>query len=354
MRWRIVPSDSSRLATSACSASAVPIRSSTDGSSRRTSTETSSARSASAIVGTTVLPSRASASAASSASSWRPSARIRTGASSSRTRRWAARMACRATSALSSAMSGGRRSANVASWIAPIRRAASARSRCPSGPPLCAMPSTMSRAASRFWAGPGAERNAAAPALIEKSWKSPELLDLAQRVDAGLTGEIQQRLGADADVRVAQHGRDALGDRVVAAGAEGGQRTPADVGIGMRQQRAQRRMPLARLLPFDEIERVADLGQIGGGELRREHVGRGAFGHRRGAALRVETMPVNAVLNGADVLRPHPPRQRQPDADGHEIDRRRAAQIEVQAGQHEEALASAARAAPRRRRRRRD
>ncbi len=49
-------------------------------------------------------------------------------------------------------------------------------------------------------------------------------------------------------------------------------------------------------------------------------------------------MPVNAVLNRADVLRAQPPRQRQPDADGHEIDRRRAAQIEVQAGQHEEAL----------------
>ena len=40
----------------------------------------------------------------------RPSARIRTGAKSSRTRRCAARMACRATSTLSSAMSGGRRS----------------------------------------------------------------------------------------------------------------------------------------------------------------------------------------------------------------------------------------------------
>ena len=200
------------------------------------------------------------------------------------------------------------------------------------------MPSTISRAASRFCAGPGAERNAAAPALNREVLEIAELLDLAQGVDAGLAGQIQQRLGADADIRVAQHGRHALGDLVVAAGAQGGQRTAADVGIGMRQQRPQRRMPLARLLPFDEVERVADLGQIGGRKLRREHVRRGAFGHRRGAALGVETMAVNAVLDRADILRAQPPRQRQPDRDGHEVDRRRAAQIEMQAGQHEEAL----------------
>ena len=217
MRWRIVPSDSRRLATSVCSASAVPIRSSTDGSSRRTSTETSSDLSASEIVVTTVSPRRARASAASSASSGRPSARIRSGAKFSRTRRWAARMACRATSMLSSPMSGGRRSRNVPSWIAPIRRAASARSRCPSGPPLRAMPSSISRAASRFCAraGRGQKRRGAGP--DREVLEVAELLDLAQRVDAGLAGQIQQGLGPNADIRVAQHGRDALGDRVVAA-----------------------------------------------------------------------------------------------------------------------------------------
>ena len=121
--------------------------------------------------------------------------------SSSRTRRWAARMACRATSALSSAMSGGRRSTNVASWIAPIRRAASARSRRPSGPPLRAMrfDHEPRRVEVLRRARRGKKRRDAGP--DREVLEVPELLDLAQRVDAGLAGQIQQRLGANADIR---------------------------------------------------------------------------------------------------------------------------------------------------------
>ena len=72
--------------SSTCSASTVPIRTSTDGSSRRTSSGVvlvvAGAR---AISGTTVLPKRASAPAASSLSSARPSASISASMVSSRT-----------------------------------------------------------------------------------------------------------------------------------------------------------------------------------------------------------------------------------------------------------------------------
>ena len=52
-------------------------------------------------------------------------------------------------------------------------------------------------------AGRGQKRRGAGP--DREVLEVAELLDLAQRVDAGLTGQIEQRLGPNAHIRVAQH-----------------------------------------------------------------------------------------------------------------------------------------------------
>ena len=174
MRWRTVPSDSSRLATSACSASAVPIRSSTDGSSRRTSTGD--------VLGPQRVGDRRHHRVAQP--------RERFGGFLRQLRRGRAPGSGRARSPR--APGGGRRgwpAARPRRLVGDERRQQVERTSVPGSlrsaapprpdrvaprrPPLRAMPSTMSRAASRFCAGPGAARNAAAPARIEKSWKSP-------------------------------------------------------------------------------------------------------------------------------------------------------------------------------------
>ena len=82
------------------------------------------------------------------------------------------RIAARATASSSSRMSASSRSMNESGTSA-INRAASARSRAPFVPSARTMPSSSARAASRFCAGPGEARNAAMPARIEKSSKSP-------------------------------------------------------------------------------------------------------------------------------------------------------------------------------------
>ena len=66
----------------------------------------------------------------------------------------------------------------------------------------------------------------------------------------------------------------------------------------MREQRPQRREPLPRPLPLDQIQGVAHLREIRGRELRGQHVGRRPFGHRGRAALGVQPVAVNAVLDG--------------------------------------------------------
>ena len=259
-RCRIVPSDSSRLATRACSASAVPIRSSTDGSSRRTSTGTSSDRSASAIVGTTVLPSRASASAASSVSSGRPSAIIRGGVNSSRTSRCAARTACRATS-------GCPRRCQAAAGDRGERRFLD-RSDQPGGFGAIAASLLAGRPRHRLdheprrvevLRGPGAARNAAAPARIEKSSKSPS----SWIWRSGSTPASRERYSS-ASVRTPRSGsRSMAGTRSAIESSPLALRMASErrriSGSGCVEQRPQRRMPLPRPLPFDQIERVADL-----------------------------------------------------------------------------------------------
>ena len=97
-------------------------------------------------------------------------------------------------------------------------------------------------------------------------------------------------------------------------------------------------MPLARLLPFDQIERVADLRQVGGGQLGHEHVRSGpsvTAAVPRSVSRRCRWMLSSMVRMRA---RSHAPGQHQPDADRHEIDGRHAAHVQLQAGQHEKAL----------------
>ena len=189
-----------------------------------------------------------------------------------------------------------------------MSRAASARSRAPSGPGERIIASMIRWAASRFWAGPGEARNAAMPARIEKSAKSPRRLDLGQRIDPALTRQIEQRLGADPEVGVVEQGNRIRPDLAVAGGGQQRQRPLPDVSLRVQQQRAKRRMPALGPLPFQQARARSGLpsGSVAA-ELVAQRVRGGALEHRRGGPLGVHAMAMDAVLDGADIGGAEPP-----------------------------------------------
>ena len=166
-----------------------------------------------------------------------------------------------------------------------------------------------------------------------------ELLDLRQRIDVHLARQVEERLGPHAEVGILEHLDRRRADLAIAGRAEQRQRPPPDVGLGMQQQRAQRRLPAARLLHLEQSERVADLRRVAARQLRAQRLGRRLFDRGRGRALGVEAMAMDALVDRPDVLGPQAPRHADPDRDEHQVDRRRAAQPEAEPGnQAEEAL----------------
>ena len=222
--------------------------------------------------GTTALPSRASASAASSAE-----LRAR------RARRSAARRARRGRCGARHGSPGARRrdprrqSAAAADRAErrpatePISRAASARRARPSAPRgsrPCA--SSISARGSRFCAGPGRgeeRRHARRGSRSPRSRRAPRSARSGS-TPARATDTAAPRSGRRDRDRCSIAGtRSAISSSPPALRMASARRRMS--ASGCVQQSAQRRMPLARALPLEQTERVADLGRIVGGELRR-------------------------------------------------------------------------------------
>ena len=106
-----------------------------------------------------------------------------------------------------------------------------------------------------------------------------------------------------------------LGYLAIACGAKQRQRAAADIALGMAQQRSQRRLPAARLLDLEQTEGVAHFSGIAAGKLRAQGLGRRLFDRRRGGALGIEAMAMNAVVDRAHVLDAQPPGDDQPHRD---------------------------------------
>ena len=92
-----------------------------------------------------------------------------------------------------------------------------------------------------------------------ESFDVAEFLDLAERVEPDFPREIEQRLGADADVRIAQHHGRLVRNLLVTAGAEQRECAPSDLAVRMGEKSPQCGMPGSALLPFDQRQRIAHL-----------------------------------------------------------------------------------------------
>ena len=176
------------------------------------------------------------------------------------------------------------------------------------------------------------------PARIEKSSKSPSFsICAAGRCPARATGTAaprSERRDPDRAAAPTRVGGRCRGRRRRASSARARRRMS---GLGMRQQRPQRRVPAlaSAALRAGRARSGPPTGSLAA-SLSPQRVGRRTLEHRRRRPLRIEAMAMDAVLNGADVRRPQPPRDDDPHGDQHQVDRRRAAQIEPEAGEHEE------------------
>ena len=70
------------------------------------------------------------------------------------------------------------------------------------------MTSSITLAASIFWASPGRARNAIVAEQIEKSAKLAEFRDVRDRIDVIVNRQVAQRLGPDLEVFIVQQIQD--------------------------------------------------------------------------------------------------------------------------------------------------
>ena len=279
----------------------------------------------------TTLPNRASASAASSVSSCRPSAPISAASTPRRARpeRGPDRLPRdlqRPRPRSAAAADRGARSRGTSRSGAPLRCGrACHRARC------CRHRLENRRAASRFCDGPGEARNAA-PRADREVLEIAELLDLRERIDARFPRQIEQRFGPHADVGIAQQRR-----RLSAIS-----RSPAPPGwrvrgggssaSGWSRSTRSATMPAARALPLEEIQRVAHLRRIGGGELRRA-ARRPQSARATPLALRSVSIRCRWMLSWivCTYSPPQPPGQHDPDRRADHVDDRGAAEARARA-----------------------
>ena len=130
-----------------------------------------------------------------------------------------------------------------------------------------------------------------------------------------LPRQIEERLGADPEVGVLEHLDRGGADLAIAGRAQERQRTAADIGLGMMQQHAERRLPAPGLLHLEQPERVADLRRVAARELRAQRLGGGLLDRRRRRPLGVEAMAMDALVDRPDVLAAQPPRDADPQRD---------------------------------------
>ena len=83
-----------------------------------------------------------------------------------------------------------------------------------------------------------------------------------------LARQVEQCLGANAEVCVLEHLDGRRTNIAVPGGAQQRQGAAADVGLGVLQQRAQRRLPAPRLLHLQQAERIAHFVGIAARQLR--------------------------------------------------------------------------------------
>ena len=155
-----------------------------------------------------------------------------------------------------------------------------------------------------------------------------------------LAGQIEERLGPDAEIRILQQARpparrsrdrrptrriESARRRMSPSGCDSSSRSDgSQVLVCCASSSAKRVSHLAR------HRRPRASGASASAADRSMVVGRGALG--------IEAMPVNAVVDGPDVFRAQPPRDQHPDTQEHEVDRGGAAKAETEARHEHEAL----------------
>ena len=179
-------------------------------------------------------------------------------------------------------------------------------------------------------AGPAVERDHAG--ADREVGELAERVDLGERIDLGVVRQPEQRLGPHLDVGIVQQPLGLGPDRQVGRGPQGGQRPGADGGRLVGQERAdgvERRPPPAlREGPQHVQDGLGIAGVEGLGQHRR---GR-SIHRRRGRALDVEPVLVQAVRDRGHVAAAQHQRQADPDGAGDGAAGGEAAQAEAEAG----------------------
>jgi hypothetical protein len=165
-----------------------------------------------------------------------------------------------------------------------------------------------------------------------------ELLDHLERIGAFLARDVQQRLGADADVRVAEKAAGGSRDLWIAAPPEHPEHPAPHLRRGMGAEGQQRRLELPERLARDEVECREDLLRVTGRQPQAHDAGRQRVARGRRVALVVEAVAVDRVLDGAHVFDAQPPDEQRPRGDQHQVGGGRAAHAEPEPAQHEETL----------------
>ena len=106
-------------------------------------------------------------------------------------------------------------------------------------------------------AGPRQERDDRG--LDREVLEVTERLDPLERVHRIEFGEVQQRLGSDAEIRILHQRLDLILDRRIAGARQQAHRLLADRGILVTQEAADGRMHFAIVRQLEQAERIGDL-----------------------------------------------------------------------------------------------
>ncbi len=159
----------------------------------------------------------------------------------------------------SSSSTSARSSRSKASGRIDSSRAASRRARRPASPFSSTIFDSSSFAASMFCARPGPRQERDDRGLDREVLEVTERLDPLERVHRIEFGEVQQRLGSDAKIRILHQCLDLILDRRIAGARQQPHRLLADRGILVTQEAADGRMHLAIVRQLEQAERVGDL-----------------------------------------------------------------------------------------------